>query len=84
MNVYIKMFIVGYLSGIITTLASLTGCYIYRCRIRKSSADTGGIGETEQRQSDTCGKLAENERTAAELIQKAKNILNNGKYINNN
>lgn len=84
MNAYIKMFIIGYLSGIVTTTACFVGCYIYRCRIRKSSADPGEIRNTEQRQSDTCGKLAENERTAAELIQKAKNILNSGKYINNN
>ena len=83
MNAYIKMFIIGYLFGIVTAIACLIGCYIYRCRIRKSSADIGEIRSIEQRQSDTCGKLAGNERTAAELIQKAKNILNSGKYINN-
>lgn len=83
MNAHIKMFVIGYLFGVITTITCFIGCYIYRRRIRKSSANPGEIRSTERRQSDACGKLAENERTAAELIQKAKNILNSGKHINN-
>lgn len=84
MNESIKLFFLGYMSGLFTALICAGGCYLYGRRVRKSSADTGEIRGIEQQQSDACGKLTENERTAAELIQKAKDILNNGKYTNNN
>lgn len=80
----LKSFVVGYVTGIISALLCACGCYIYRRAIRRTSADVGTIAGTEQRQSSDCERLNSNERTAAELIQKAKDILDSGKHTNNN
>lgn len=79
-----KSFIIGYVSGIISTLLCICGCYIYRRAVRRTSADSESIAATEQRQSDVCKRLDSNERTASKLIQKAKDILDSGKHTSSN
>ena len=79
-----KSFIIGYVSGIISTLLCICGCYIYRRAVRRTSADGESITATEQRQSDVCKRLDSNERTASKLIQKAKDILDSGKHTSSN
>lgn len=79
----LKSFVVGYITGIISALLCACGCYIYRRAVRRTSADVGTIAGAEQRQSKYCDQLATNERTASELIQKAKDILDSGKHTNN-
>lgn len=98
MDAYIKVFVIGYLSGIATSLLCFIGCRIYRWRVQRTAAGNTRARDLEQQQSDTCGELTErleqqsdtckelagNEQSVAKLLQKAKNILNNGKYTNNN
>ena len=79
-----KSFIIGYVSGIISTLLCICGCYIYKRAVRRTSADSESIAATEQRQSDVCKRLDSNERTASKLIQKAKDILDSGKHTSSN
>jgi hypothetical protein len=82
MNEGIKMFLCGFGTGIIIAIICLCGCYIYSRTVRKSSADSNRVGDIEQKQSEICTGLAENEQRTAELIQKAKDILDTGKRTN--
>lgn len=84
MNESIKLFFLGYVSGLFTALICACGCYIYGRRVRKSCTDNGSVEDTERKQSATCEELAANEQTAARLIQEAEDILHNGLHTNNN
>lgn len=78
-----KLFFIGYISGAITTSIIICGCYFYRRSVQRTVPDGGTVGTTEQRQREVNQRLEGNIRTATELIQKAKNILDSGKHADN-
>lgn len=79
MNESIKMFFLGFMSGSFAAIICFCGCHIYLRATQRASGDSLSSGIAEQGRPEGNTRLEDNNEEAADLIQKAKNILDNGK-----
>lgn len=69
MNEILKIFVIGYIAGIVSVLFCVLGCYLYGRRVRRDTGNFSAAAGTESRQSTDVVQLEDNERKAVELIR---------------
>lgn len=93
----IKIFFMGFVIGCIITALIICGCYLYRRAVRGIKPNDRCSSTGTDREEELRGRLEEagtsiqddfrgldgSYARSAELIQKARNILDNGKHTGN-